>query len=260
MKDRLLLGPLARFGDLALLGLRLLTGAFLVRLALPGTLSATAPIFVQAVLWVTLAVGVALVLGLMARLAGLLCALAGLAALLTVHQPETVREAWPIVSLLLAGFLIAALGPGRVAMDHVMSPGRLALTRLAKLRDIALLAARLGTGLFLIHGVWDNISDAARMEEFRQFLTANHFVMPELMAPLSVYAQFLCGLTLLPGLFTRLTGLILIFNFVVALLMVHWGQSFTLIWPAAILVAFAAVFATIGAGRLSIDRRLETRS
>ena len=36
--------------------------------------------------------------------------------------------------------------------------------------DFALLLMRLFVGLFLIFGVWDNITDAARMQEFAAFL------------------------------------------------------------------------------------------
>ncbi|MGF7169203.1 putative membrane protein YphA (DoxX/SURF4 family) [Sphingobium xanthum] len=100
------------------------------------------------------------------------------------------------------------------------------LKPLANGADAALLALRLLTGAFLVHGVWDNIVDPARMEEFVLFLRATGFVSPESMAPLSVYAQFLIGIALILGLATRWAGLLLIVNFVIAVVMVHWDQSF----------------------------------
>jgi hypothetical protein len=42
-------------------------------------------------------------------------------------------------------------------------------------------------------GTVDNISSAERMAEFVGFLGQSGFIMPELMAPLSVYTQFICG-------------------------------------------------------------------
>src|SRR5688572_26456399 len=110
------------------------------------------------------------------------------------------------------------------------------LPALARGADAAMLALRLLTGAFLIHGVWDNITSAERMEEFEGFLTASGFAMPALMAPLSVWAQFVCGLLLIPGLLTRWAGLVLTFNFIVAVVMVHWSQDFRGWWPAIVLV------------------------
>ena len=125
--------------------------------------------------------------------------------------------------------------------------------------DLAWLAVRLLTGAFLIHGVWDNIESAARMAEFAAFLKANGLPAPRLMAPLSVWAQFAIGVALIPGLFTRWAGLLLAFNFVVGVVMVHWGQSFREVWPAAVLVALGLMFATYGAGRISLDAMFEGR-
>ena len=79
---------------------------------------------------------------------------------------------------------------------------------------------------------------------------------PDLMAPLSVWAQFFCGLAFLFGALTRWAGLICAFNFVVACVMVHWHQDFRGWWPAAVLVVIGLVMATHGAGRFSIDERV----
>lgn len=139
-----------------------------------------------------------------------------------------------------------------------MSRNWLLLPSLASGSDAALLATRLLTGAFLIHGVWDNIVSSERMAEFVGFLAANGFAAPGLMAPLSVWAQFAIGVALILGLLTRWAGLLLAFNFIVGVVMVHWDQSFREWWPAIVLVALGLVFATIGAGRYAIDHRLET--
>lgn len=133
------------------------------------------------------------------------------------------------------------------------------LKPLASLSDFALLTTRLLSGIFLIHGVWDNIVDPARMNEFIHFLTAIGFAAPTFMAPLSVYAQFLIGLALIAGLLTRWAGLLLAFNFLIGLIMAHWDQSLREQWPAAVLIALGLLFATIGAGKISLDHILEKR-
>ncbi len=130
---------------------------------------------------------------------------------------------------------------------------RLLLPELAKADDLAWLILRLGTAAFLIPGVWDNISSAARMEEFVGFLTQFGFPAPRLMAPLSVWAQFLCGLLIAAGLLTRLAGLVLAFNFLVAIGMVHWAQDIRGWWPALALVLIGIALAGRGAGRYSVD-------
>lgn len=141
-----------------------------------------------------------------------------------------------------------------------MSRNWLLLPSLAQGADAALLATRLLTGAFLIHGVWDNIVSAERMAEFVGFLTASGFAMPELMAPLSVWVQFAVGIALMLGLLTRWAGLLLAFNFIIGVVMVHWDQSFREWWPAIVLVALGLLFATLGPGRYAIDRHLEKRA
>ncbi len=122
--------------------------------------------------------------------------------------------------------------------------------------DLSLLSLRILTGAFLIYGTQDNILSDARMQEFVRFLGKHGFVWPELMAPLSVYAQFICGVLLVIGLLTRWAGLLMTFNFIVAVVMVHWSQDFRGWWPAIVLVFISLHFALQGAGRYSVDELL----
>jgi putative oxidoreductase len=133
------------------------------------------------------------------------------------------------------------------------------LTPLARLGDLGLLLLRCVTGAFLIYQSHDNIFSAARMDEFVKFLVQFNFVMPELMAPLSVWCQFIAGIGFVLGLFTRWLGLITAFNFIVAVWMVHWPQDLSGWWPALILVFLGLLFATQGAGRYALDARLQRR-
>ena len=86
--------------------------------------------------------------------------------------------------------------------------------------DWAVLALRLFVGAFLVWGVWDNITSSARMDEFAKFLRHHGFAAPALMARLSVWAQFACGIAFVAGACTRWAGLVCAFNFIVALWMV----------------------------------------
>ena len=132
----------------------------------------------------------------------------------------------------------------------------LLLTPLARFGDVGLLLLRWVTGAFLIYQSHDNVFSAERMLEFEKFLVQHNFVLPHLMAPLSVYAQFICAILFILGALTRWAGLVTTFNFIVAVWMVHWPQDFTGWWPALILVFLGILFATLGAGRYSIDARI----
>lgn len=129
----------------------------------------------------------------------------------------------------------------------------------ARFADLGLLALRLATGSFLVYQSHDNIFSAERMQEFVKFLTHFRFVYPELMAPLSVYAQFAAGIAFILGLLTRWFGLITAFNFTVAVWMVHWNDPVPAIWPAAILIFLGLYFGLRGAGRYGIDALFERR-
>jgi putative oxidoreductase len=130
------------------------------------------------------------------------------------------------------------------------------LTPLARFGDFGLLLLRLVTGAFLIYQSHDNILSSARMDEFEKFLTQFGFPAVELLAPLCVWAQFLCGIAFVIGFLTRWAGLITISVFIVAVYMVHWSQDFNGWWPALILVFLGLLFATEGPGRYSVDARL----
>ena len=126
--------------------------------------------------------------------------------------------------------------------------------------DLGLLLLRIATGLFLVYQSHDNVFSAARMDEFVKFLTQFGFVMPELMAPLSVYAQFAAGIGFILGLFTRWLGLITCVNFIVALWMVDSQGPFPGWWPAGVLIFLGLYFGLRGSGRYGLDPLLEGQS
>lgn len=126
--------------------------------------------------------------------------------------------------------------------------------------DAALLLMRLVVGSFLIFGVWDNIASTERMSEFAGFLARFGFPVPHLMAPLSVWAQFICGLSFVSGLATRWAGLICAFNFVVAIAMVDYAQGIRASFASACLVTIGLYLATHGAGRYALDRLVRPSS
>ena len=136
---------------------------------------------------------------------------------------------------------------------------------LSRLADATLLLLRLYLGGFLIWGVWDNIVSPERMAEFAGFLTAIGSPMPDLAAPVSVWAQFLVGVLLIPGFLTRWAGLLLALNFLVAVALIGTTQGLfadvtrELFGPMMCVLAGLTV-ATHGPGRYSLDARLPPRA
>jgi putative oxidoreductase len=128
------------------------------------------------------------------------------------------------------------------------------LEGLSRFSDLSLLLLRLLTGAFLVWGVWDNIVSAERMAEFASFMAQFGFPAPSILAPLSVYAQFACGVLLIAGLFTRWTGVVMAVHFVVGFLMVHLADDFRAQFPALVLIFIGFYFATAGGGRFALDR------
>lgn len=128
-------------------------------------------------------------------------------------------------------------------------------------RGWGILALRLAVGVRLVEGTQDNVFHAARMEEFAKFLAAIGAPAPMFSAYLSAYAQFICGILIILGLFTRPAGLVMVVNFVVALVLAHRNTPFLQTWQAAMMLAGALYFLFCGAGPIALDRftRLEAR-
>jgi putative oxidoreductase len=129
----------------------------------------------------------------------------------------------------------------------------LSLSLLARYADGALLLLRLVIGSYLIWGVWDNLASAVQMNEFVAFLRKFGFPVPELMARLSVWTQFLVGVAFILGLVTRWAGLICSINFIVAIAMVDRFGGLRSAFPALCLVLIGLYLATCGAGKFSVD-------
>ena len=130
------------------------------------------------------------------------------------------------------------------------------INRLNALQPGAMLALRLYVGGFLIWGVWDNITSAARMAEFEAFLAGLNCPLPAIAAPVSVWVQLAVGAALIAGVLTRWAGLLLSLNFMVAVVLL-WGGGADArgLFPPAILIFVGLVLATHGSGRWSLDAR-----
>lgn len=144
---------------------------------------------------------------------------------------------------------------------HLPTPmSRLSLSFLDRYREYGPLFIRLVVGFHLVYKSQDNVFSSARMHEFVVFLEAHGFPLPAFCAPLSVYAQFVCGLLFIVGAFARHAGAVMTFNFVVAYTMVHWGLPYPNNFEPLMMLAAGLFFLFHGAGRLSVDEWLARRA
>ncbi|MBD9469648.1 DoxX family protein [Pseudoxanthomonas sp. PXM01] len=120
---------------------------------------------------------------------------------------------------------------------------------------LALLCLRVLVGSFLVWGVTDNIIFPAKMDIFEAFLETHGFPWPGLSARVSVWAQFLCGLSFLSGVGFRLAGAVCALNFTVAVVMVDYKFGIRGAFPAALLAVTGLYFSARGPGRAALRLR-----
>lgn len=123
-------------------------------------------------------------------------------------------------------------------------------------REYGAVFVRLVVGFILVYGTQDNVFSHERMVEFRDFLAAKRVPLPLFSAYLSAYAQFVCGILYVLGLFVRPAALVMVINFVAAILIAHLDTPLDAT-RLALCMLFCSLFLLFnGAGALSLDNRL----
>ncbi len=111
---------------------------------------------------------------------------------------------------------------------------------------------RLIIGFHLIYGTQDNVFAWERMLEFSEFLTNFGFPIPLVSAVVSVYAQFICGILFIIGYQVRIAAVIMLCNFIIALLIVHTGDTYPGAFPAITMLAGSFYFLFNGSKVLNV--------
>jgi len=126
-------------------------------------------------------------------------------------------------------------------------------------REYGAVFVRLVVGFVLIYGTQDNVFSHERMLEFRDFLAARRVPLPLFAAYLSAYAQFVCGILYVLGLLVRPAALVMVVNFVAALVIAHLDTPLDAA-RLALCMLFSSLFLLFnGAGELSLDNYLSRR-
>lgn len=121
------------------------------------------------------------------------------------------------------------------------------------LKGLGLLLFRLFMGARIFLGVWDNVVSSEKMAEFAKFLDGYGVPYPTLSAPLSVYAQMICGLLIILGIQTRFVAFLMVINFLVAFFVVDRHLSLEEMTPALAMLFGSFLLIFEDAGRFSLD-------
>lgn len=130
---------------------------------------------------------------------------------------------------------------------------------LSRFRDVGVLILRLAFGFQLVKVSYLNaLFPAENLPQFVAYLTALGFPFPTIGVYLAAYTEFLGGILLLAGLWTRWAAIFLIINFGVAVGMGHLAvnDDYQNTFPAVNLLAVNIFLLLNGPGRFSIDQKL----
>src|SRR5687767_10131561 len=113
---------------------------------------------------------------------------------------------------------------------------------LGRHQGIGLLLARLFVGIRLTYGVIDNVLSWEHMLAFRDFLASFLFPFPLVCAVVSVYAQLIASLMIIVGWKIRYAAVVMIVNFLIALVVIHRDDSFEQMTPALAMLFLNVLF------------------
>lgn len=114
---------------------------------------------------------------------------------------------------------------------------------------------RVIVGWRLIAGVWHYATHSKPMSEVETFFSTLNLPAPLLSAYLSVYAQFICAILFIIGLWFRPAAIVMIINFTVAIIAAHLNDGIEKSFAAWAMLAASWLFLFNGAEKISIDNR-----
>jgi putative oxidoreductase len=122
--------------------------------------------------------------------------------------------------------------------------------------DIAIVFIRVIIAWRILSGVYPYVFALKEIDEVINYFSHLNLPQPKVSAYLSVYAQLVCGISFAAGIFTRYAGMVMAFNFTVAILSAHLKDSIETSFPAFILLANSLLLVQAGGGRYSLDALL----
>jgi putative oxidoreductase len=100
---------------------------------------------------------------------------------------------------------------------------------------------------------WLFISGSKPIDKFIQLLTTLHFPVPNICAYISIYTQFVFGILIFFGLWTRPAALLMTIHFLIIVLTAHLHDDIVVSFTAWALLAMSVSLLFAGGGKFSID-------
>ena len=126
-------------------------------------------------------------------------------------------------------------------------------------KDYGPLFLRLITGWRLLAGGLGYAVMSKPITEVESFFQSLHLPAPLFSAYLAVYAQVVCALLFIIGLWVRPAAIVMIINFIVALIAAHSQDPIMKSFSAWVLLAISVCLLFTGAGKPSLDETLKKR-
>lgn len=123
-----------------------------------------------------------------------------------------------------------------------------------KRKSFGIIFLRVVAGWRLIAGVADYAFGVKPISEVAGFFEQLHIPLSTVSATVSVYVQLVCGILFLIGLWVRPAALIMIVNFIVAILAAHTHDPIEKSFAAWALLAMSVCLLFIGSGKFGIDK------
>jgi putative oxidoreductase len=125
---------------------------------------------------------------------------------------------------------------------------------LNSLQPFGALVMRLALGLSMVVHGYEKVIPHGALNHHAHYVVS--LGLPHWLGYVSAYTEFVGGILLLIGLFTRLAAALIAFNMLVAFVYVGIHQGFGIYNYILALVALGMMLTFYGAGSLSLDRKL----
>lgn len=124
-------------------------------------------------------------------------------------------------------------------------------------KDIIVLAVRVFVGFAMLSHGFPKLQMllAGGKIEFFDFMGMG----PQVTLILTIFAEFVCSILLILGLFTRVSLGFLIFTMIIAAFVVHGADPFEKREMSLIYLSVYLLLMVVGAGKISVDHMIERR-
>lgn len=133
-------------------------------------------------------------------------------------------------------------------------------SKFSNLQSYATIFIRLAFGFHLIQYTYGDVFELSAGNSNKEWLGSMGVPFPYLMGWVYILIEFIGGIALIVGFKVRWFAMLLIINFIVALLLVHIGKTYKESFEAIQMLAVSLFCLFNGAGKISIDDYLEYKN